>query len=515
MMKNVINSVSILFCLVSSLSTLQAMTYTRKPMINSAWSDVGSWDANGVPPSTIGASDIVITGDNNIYLDVNITNNGIIEISDGSASFFQINAGVTLTNNNIIRTASGSNGSTLAIEGILTNTVTGSITPQNDANTFTLEIGGVFNNSGSLSLSNCQLTLLSPMTNNGTITITGGSGIIISAAFTNNSTITNAGGIIINNASITNSGTVTNDGVYSGTGSYSGSLFTNTSDGGIGTGSIVDCLSFANGFTNEGQFVIVLKGATTACTDYSRINVTGTATLGGDFFLTTINPFQYTVGDVYDVLTATQINGQFATTSFDLGIGPGGIGPYANVYYLPVTGTKTSVRIKIENAAVLPVELLKFTATTEGAKNHLTWATASETNNKGFDIERSRDGETFQTIGTVKAIGKAGNYNFIDAEPVNGTNYYRLRQIDFDGTATLSKVVSVTTKGDKHLKVYPTLVSNGFLTVDTEGRDYAIYNIFGQQVQSGKTTQRLDVSALAKGAYILKVGTEQAKFVKQ
>ena len=65
------------------------------------------------------------------------------------------------------------------------------------------------------------------------------------------------------------------------------------------------------------------------------------------------------------------------------------------------------------------------------------------------------------------------------------------------------------------MKVYPTLVSNGILTVDTEGGDYDIYNIVGQQVQSGKTTQRLDVSALAKGTYILKVGAEQAKFVKQ
>jgi hypothetical protein len=178
-------------------------------------------------------------------------------------------------------------------------------------------------------------------------------------------------------------------------------------------------------------------------------------------------------------------------------------------------GINTSIQIKIENMAVLPVELLKFTATTEGSKNYLTWATASETNNKGFDIERSRDGATFQSIGTVKAIGKAGNYIFTDATPVNGTNYYRLRQIDFDGTETYSKVVSVANKGGKSLKVYPTLVSNGFLTVDTEGGDYAIYNIVGQQVQSGQTSQRLDVSALAKGTYILKVGTEQAKFVKQ
>ena len=169
--------------------------------------------------------------------------------------------------------------------------------------------------------------------------------------------------------------------------------------------------------------------------------------------------------------------------------------------------------------SVLPVELTAFDVqNTEGSKNHLTWATASETNNKGFDIERSRDGTTFQSIGTVKAIGKAGNYNFTDAEPVNGTNYYRLRQIDFDGTETFSKVVSVANKGGKALKVYPTLVTNGILTVDTEGvqlRDFSVTNLLGQQVLVGKTTTQIDVSSLAKGTYMLKVGSEVAKFVKQ
>jgi hypothetical protein len=75
---------------------------------------------------------------------------------------------------------------------------------------------------------------------------------------------------------------------------------------------------------------------------------------------------------------------------------------------------------------------------------------------------------------------------------LHGTNYYRLRQIDFDGTATFSKVVSVANKGGKALKVYSTLVSNGILTVDTEGgqlRDFSVMNLLGQQVLVGKTTQ--------------------------
>lgn len=165
---------------------------------------------------------------------------------------------------------------------------------------------------------------------------------------------------------------------------------------------------------------------------------------------------------------------------------------------------------------VMPVELTAFDVqNTEGSKNHLTWRTASEKDNSHFDIERSTDGSTFHNIGQVKGNNKPSSYQYVDAAPFT-MSYYRLKQVDFDGTTTYSKVVSVEQKGKgKGLKVYPTLVSNGILTVDTEGGDYSIYNIVGQQVQSGQTTQRLDVSALAKGTYILKVGAEQVKFVKQ
>ena len=68
------------------------------------------------------------------------------------------------------------------------------------------------------------------------------------------------------------------------------------------------------------------------------------------------------------------------------------------------------------------------------------------------------------------------------------------------------------------LKVYPTLVTNGILTIDIEGRqlrDYSVTNLLGQVVLVGKTTQQIDVSALSQGAYLLKLGIEVAKFVKQ
>ena len=158
------------------------------------------------------------------------------------------------------------------------------------------------------------------------------------------------------------------------------------------------------------------------------------------------------------------------------------------------TGTQSSI--------TLPIELTQFNVQNiEGGKTHLTWTTASEKDNSHFDIERSTDGSTFHSIGQVKGNNKPSSYQFVDNQSF-ATSYYRLRQIDFDGTETVSKVVSVEQKSKgKGLTIYPTLVSNGILTVDTEGGDYSIYNIVGQQVQNGKTTQRLDVSALAKGTY--------------
>jgi hypothetical protein len=184
------------------------------------------------------------------------------------------------------------------------------------------------------------------------------------------------------------------------------------------------------------------------------------------------------------------------------------------------TGDAFAFTLTVAAGSVLPMELLSFTAkNTEGGQNILTWVTASEKNNKGFDIERSTDGNTFHNIGQVKGNNKPSSYQFVDNQPF-ATTYYRLRQIDNDGTETLSKVVSVELKGKgKGLAVYPNPVSSLLNIENTEGSSFQILNLLGQQVLTGKTPPSeagwLDVSALPQGTYILKVGAEQAKFLKQ
>jgi hypothetical protein len=94
------------------------------------------------------------------------------------------------------------------------------------------------------------------------------------------------------------------------------------------------------------------------------------------------------------------------------------------------------------NNATTPVKLTSFTATAKAADAFLNWTTASEINNKGFDVERSVDGRTFESIGFVKGAGNSTrmlNYSLTDAKAFEKTPvmYYRLKQVDFDGNFCL------------------------------------------------------------------------------
>ena len=113
--------------------------------------------------------------------------------------------------------------------------------------------------------------------------------------------------------------------------------------------------------------------------------------------------------------------------------------------------------------AMLPVELLHFTATPTGSDVLLQWATATELNNAGFHVERSGDGERFEAIAEVEGMGtiqQLTRYESVDHSPLPGLSYYRLRQIDHDGTTTLSEVVTVEVKTSEVVVAYPNPVED-------------------------------------------------------
>ncbi len=101
--------------------------------------------------------------------------------------------------------------------------------------------------------------------------------------------------------------------------------------------------------------------------------------------------------------------------------------------------------VKINGTDVIPVELSSFTASTSGSTITLNWATATELNNKGFEIERKMNDGSFAQIGFVNGNGttvEPKNYSFID-NPGAGVHIYRLKQVDFDGSFEYSNEVEV------------------------------------------------------------------------
>jgi hypothetical protein len=94
----------------------------------------------------------------------------------------------------------------------------------------------------------------------------------------------------------------------------------------------------------------------------------------------------------------------------------------------------------------LPVELASFTASTNGNGVTLNWTTATEINNLGFEIQRSTEGVEFFIVGFINGHGtttEQQNYSYTDRNLDNGKYYYRLKQVDFNGTYEYSDVVEV------------------------------------------------------------------------
>ncbi|QQS38197.1 MAG: T9SS type A sorting domain-containing protein [Ignavibacteriales bacterium] len=100
--------------------------------------------------------------------------------------------------------------------------------------------------------------------------------------------------------------------------------------------------------------------------------------------------------------------------------------------------------ISLVNFTVVPVELTSFTSTVSGNKVVLNWVTSTEKNNSGFDIERSADNISFTKVGFIPGYGtttETKSYSFTDQQISAGKYYYRLKQIDYDGTFEYSNTI--------------------------------------------------------------------------
>ena len=120
----------------------------------------------------------------------------------------------------------------------------------------------------------------------------------------------------------------------------------------------------------------------------------------------------------------------------------------------------------------LPIELIRFEAELEEDVVYLNWLTATEINNDYFTIERSANGIDYETIAEVEGAGNSTtvlSYDLIDENPLPGKSYYRLKQTDFDGTHSYSKVRIVKRKTSKtkvEMAVYPNPARDGIFSVE-------------------------------------------------
>jgi Secretion system C-terminal sorting domain len=194
--------------------------------------------------------------------------------------------------------------------------------------------------------------------------------------------------------------------------------------------------------------------------------------------------------------------------------------------FIPSTNAG-SITIFIDNVyfwdvVALSADMTTFTAKAVNTTTVLNWSTASEKDNAGFTIERSANGTNFVAIGEVKGNGtttSVSNYTFTDVAPLTGLNYYRLRQADFNGKESMSKVATVLFGKTTGLFIKNTLVHDALdVTVgESEKGPLSIFNVAGQLVYSVKVqgTQRLDLSQLSAGMYVIRLATGEAKrFVK-
>lgn len=204
---------------------------------------------------------------------------------------------------------------------------------------------------------------------------------------------------------------------------------------------------------------------------------------------------------------------------------PSGSGVEDGIKYVEfdnVTKFSSFVFVSTTNETALPVRLVRFDAAKKGGSALLTWETAQESGNKGFEIQRGAGNSGWQTIGFVGGQTEDGNssavlqYSFTDETPLAGKNYYRLKQVDWDGSSAYSRieVIDFSASG-KGLVLYPNPVAGGVITLDLpEGGvlEVKIYNLSGNQVKAFKQMSRmLDVKGLSSGKYILKTVSENGQ----
>lgn len=169
--------------------------------------------------------------------------------------------------------------------------------------------------------------------------------------------------------------------------------------------------------------------------------------------------------------------------------------------------------------AVLPVAFLSFAARPDGKSVQLDWATASETDNDFFEIQRSGDAVNWRTLEQIGGKGtttEMSTYTYYDADPKGEILYYRLKQVDHDGSFTFSDVVTLAL-GKGPLQAFPN-PTQGLVAITAQG-SVSLHDLTGKVLQSQNLGPRegqltFDLSDLPAGLYLLRAEGGTQKIVK-
>jgi surface protein len=301
-------------------------------------------------------------------------------------------------------------------------------------------------------------------------------------------------------------GTIDFQGDLSGNGTVNGD-FTAKAASSTSPGASAGILYFNDSYTLNGTYNAELAGTGGAgvFNGNDQIMVGTTATLGSTSTLNVqlIDGFVPALGDSFKIMTFNTLSGTFNSVNL-----PGCCG--WDVQY-------NADNITLKVIPSLPIELVDFSATPIDQAIHLKWETASESNNQGFYVEKSENAQSWKTLGFVEGQGNSSqfhSYRLEDGQPFIGNNFYRLKQVDFNGQVAYHNVVFIFWEGEtQKVNLYPN-PGNDFVTLNCSHpstqiiekvRFFDLAGSLKSQWTINNSQAKLSIIDLAAGLYLVEI----------
>jgi hypothetical protein len=317
-------------------------------------------------------------------------------------------------------------------------------------------------------------------------------------------------------------------------------------DGGGGSAWNSTNFTVTQDFTIQSIYISSAFGTGTATITLANASAPGTTIASatqvisatGTWYQVPVN-FSVTAGNSYIINMSGgsirfHLQYGYSSTSYDGGIvtiNPNANGTSGSAVQWTIKTGSACMRTPFTIDCTLPVTFLSFNIEGSGNAVNLNWVTASEKDAKLFMVERSLDGSSYTAIGQVNAYNNlnGGTYGFVDRNPLKANVYYRLREIDINGSVTESQVRYLAFSATEQLSVFPNPVKDVVLVMlpsttksDMINVSVQLYNSLGQELVTKVTSTAqlndglsLDLSTVSRGTYILKIISVEGEWVEQ